>query len=364
MSNDFDFFNEEAKGKKRTPPRREPERVESVRPPLAEPEDLEYLPLDEEPVEEARPARRVERSAPPPRSRRPRGDDDYDRDEAPPKKKGLSPLILLAIAGGALLVVGAGVLILVFAREKDPERKEKEKAKAVASAAAGPPPAAPAKKDVFDVASPTPETVAKVKNATVLIRVLFNNGKGASGSGFVEKSSGLVVTNAHVVGLKDKKTDGGPKIINLIVNSGLGEKEYPLGGELADVDEENDLALIRPFILEVGERHVVPEGLVVAKNPSLTELQSLTVVGYPLGTEIGAEVSVRPTKITSFRRDSGGKLKLIQVEGGMTHGNSGGPVVDVRGQVVGVAVSGIKDETINFAVPCEKVVELLAHRKR
>ena len=70
----------------------------------------------------------------------------------------------------------------------------------------------------------------------------------------------------------------------------------------------------------------------------------------------------RATQVTSLRHD-GTKLKKIQVEGGMTFGNSGGPVVDLKGNVVGVAVSGIKGENINFCVPGEMVHQLLANRK-
>ena len=49
----------------------------------------------------------------------------------------------------------------------------------------------------------------------------------------------------------------------------------------------------------------------------------------------------------------------------MTHGNSGGPVVDVKGSVVGVAVAiAVRDETITFAVPSDKVLDLLAKRRK
>ena len=227
------------------------------------------------------------------------------------------------------------------------------------------PSTAPPKKESGDPNSPSPEVVAKVKKATVLVRVKFRNGSFGEGSGFVDRSSGLVVTNAHVVGLKDSK-ESPWKIINLVVNSGLGEKEYALAGEVepGDVDPENDLAIIHPKIIEIGERHVVPEGIVVAKNPALVELQSLFTFGYPLGSQNGAEISVRPTKISSFRRDKDGKLRLIQCEGGITFGNSGGPVIDVKGNVVGVVVARIKDDTINYVIPSEKVVDLLARHNK
>jgi S1-C subfamily serine protease len=359
MPDDFDFFNEEAKPKPKAP--RQPERVEKARPPRAEPEIEEECAFDDEPPVEREPPRRA--SKPAARAKR-HEDDERDRGEEPARKKGLSPLILAAIAGGALLVVGGGVAILIAAREKDPERKEKEKS--VVAATSNQSPVVVPKKDM-DPNTPTPETVARVKKATVLIRVQYKDGKQASGSGFVEKTSGLVVTNAHVVGLLSSK-DSRWAIINLVVNSGEGDKEYTLAGvvEEGDYDSENDLAIIHPKIIEVGERHVVPDGLVVPKNPGLVELQNLVVFGFPLGTQLGAEISVRPTKVSSIRKDPKDpkKLKYIQVEGAMTHGNSGGPVIDTKGNVVGVAVAGIQGENINLAIPSEKVVELLARRKK
>ena len=80
----------------------------------------------------------------------------------------------------------------------------------------------PTNKEPVDPKTPSPEVVARVKKATVRVLVEFKDGKQASGSGFVEKNSRKVVTNAHVVGLKDPK-DSPWKIINLIVNSGEGE---------------------------------------------------------------------------------------------------------------------------------------------
>src|SRR5947209_3621844 len=90
---------------------------------------------------------------------------------------------------------------------------------------------------------------------------------GASGSGFVEKDTRMVLTNAHIVGMR-KMTDPQP-LINLMVNSGEGEKEYGLDGEVVAVDGEIDLAVIRPTLLEVGKRTPVPDGLVVPNHPTV-----------------------------------------------------------------------------------------------
>jgi S1-C subfamily serine protease len=268
-------------------------------------------------------------------------------------------LLILGIAAGALLVVGGGVAIVFVVRGKDPEAKAKDKGEPapapIASRTTG-----PAKKEV-DPNSPTPEVVERVKKATLRVLARFKDGKGASGSGFVEKQSGLVLTNAHVVG---ELEDGpGCDAINLVVNSGEGDKEYRLGGELLAVDRVHDLALVRPFILDVGERHIVPGGLTIPRSPKLTELQRVFVFGFPLGAEVGKEITVSETSISSLRKDSTGKLVKIQVKGGMTQGNSGGPVVDAMGNVIGVAVSGILGTELNFAIPSEVVHAFIAQKR-
>ena len=333
MPGDFDFFNDEPAA----PPRPRPV-------PAAEP-------VDDPPAGPTRVPRRS------------RSEDDEPRPRRRPAtaKKGVSPLLIAGAAAGSVLILAAGavgIILAVNSGSKPTEPKDKG-----TPTVAAPRPVAPAKKEPVDLNTPTAETVERVKKATVRILVQHPRQKGiSSGSGFVEKDTMMVLTNAHVVGMRSIK-DPEP-LINLVVNSGMGEKEYRLDGEVVAVDAENDLAVIRPLLLQVGEATPVPEGLVVPKTTSVKELDRLFVFGFPLGSALGAEISIRPTQVTSLRHDPAtGKLDKIQVEGGMTFGNSGGPVVDVRGNVIGVAVSGIKDANINFCVPGEMVQQLLKDRK-
>lgn len=357
MPDDFDFLSDDPQPRPKTSRPSRPEPLQSE-PPRAEAVDDED---EQDYADNRRNPIRADRRRP----RDDRGDEPRYRGQSRPAKRSLSPLMLASIAGAALLVIGGGVTLVIVARGKDSEGKEKDKGGTTLAAGSPsrPAPAPATKKDPVDPNSPSSEVVEKVKKATVRILVAYKNGKGASGSGFVEKDSRLVLTNAHVVGLLDGK-EGGPRAINLVVNSGEGDKEYKLGGELLDVDKDNDLAVIRPLILEIGERHIVPEGLVVPRSTNVALTQKLFVFGFPLGDALGAEISVRPTTVSSLRKDEAGHLHKIQVEGGMTFGNSGGPVVDVKGNVVGVAVSGIKGETINFAIPGEMVQQLLAKQRK
>jgi S1-C subfamily serine protease len=86
-------------------------------------------------------------------------------------------------------------------------------------------------------------------------------------------------------------------------------------------------------------------------------LQQLFIFGFPFGESLGKEITASSTTISSIRNNQ------IQVNGGMNPGNSGGPVVDVKGNVVGVAVAGIKDTNINFAIPADAVYDLISREK-
>jgi S1-C subfamily serine protease len=263
---------------------------------------------------------------------------------------------------GALVVLGgatAGIMIAVSGKAKPTEKD-----KPVAAAPRSPAPPAAAKKEPADLSKPSADVVERVKKASVYIRCAFKNGEGGTGSGFVEKDSRLVVTNAHVVGLKEDKYKG-PRVIELVFNSGEGDNEYHYGGELVAYDREHDLAILRPFLLDVGARQAVPDGIAISKAPTLSLLQKLFVFGYPLGESIGKEITVSETSISSLRKDpETGKLKLIQVKGGINHGNSGGPLVDVQGNVVGVAVAEYTGTDLRLAIPSEVVQEFIAKNRK
>jgi S1-C subfamily serine protease len=304
---------------------------------------------------------------------RPRERDRYD-DRAEygsrPARSGMATVLIVAIAGGGLMLVAVAVVVALVVRKATREAEPAAAASTpVVQTTPAPRPAATTlakEKDTESAAgTPTQQVVEKVKRATVRIRVQYNSRKGGSGSGFVEKNSGLVLTNAHVLGLVDPK-DKGPRAIELVVNSGEGPgKEYTLAGKLVNADKDSDLALIQPYSLPNDVRRVIPEGLTVPKSPNVSLLQRLFVFGYPFGEALGNEITVSETSVSSLRRDRAtGRLAMVQVKGGMNPGNSGGPVVDVRGNVVGVAVAGIEGTDINFAIPGEVVQEFIARNRK
>ncbi len=196
-----------------------------------------------------------------------------------------------------------------------------------------------------------PEVLRRVKGATVRIKVELPNGR-AEGSGFFGVEPGVVLTNAHVLGMF-KADSRRPAKVEVVLRGGEKD-ERTLPARILGVDVGSDLAVLR---VEGGP---LPEPLEVAAADELLETQAVYVFGFPFGSRLGRAITVSTSSVSSLRRDKDGALRRVQVNGGMNPGNSGGPVVDVAGRVVGVAVSAIGRTQINFAIPGEAVRAMLA----
>ncbi len=196
-----------------------------------------------------------------------------------------------------------------------------------------------------------------VKRATVYLRVTMSDGSRASGTGFFGsvEARNIILTNAHVVGMLAPESRR-PKAIEVFVNSGQPD-EWKTTARVLGIDRSSDLA-----VLDIGTpSKSTPQPLTVKSAKDLQERDPLIIYGFPLGEQLGKEISVNDTKVSSLRK-KGGVLDRIQVSGGMNPGNSGGPLIDTTGAVVGVAVSGIPGREINFAIPGERVHTILDGR--
>ncbi len=204
-----------------------------------------------------------------------------------------------------------------------------------------------------------PEAVVeKIKKSTVYIRVTMANGSVSQGSGFFAIRDDVVLTNAHVLGML-KPDSRPPKEIEVVVNHNVPGQEKRVGAERLGVDRISDLAVLR-----VGGGGMPPP-LEVTSARELKETQDVFVVGFPRGVGPGGaskNVSIAQGKVSSLELDAFGELRSVKMNSDMQPGNSGGPVVDANGNVVGVSVRGIKGTRINWAVPGEHVHNVLKGR--
>ncbi|CAN5483841.1 hypothetical protein BH11PLA2_BH11PLA2_34040 [soil metagenome] len=209
-----------------------------------------------------------------------------------------------------------------------------------------------------------PLTFANVKKASVFIKA-----DGGQGSGWFGLSEGLVFTNAHVLNMIAPNTPK-PKKVEFVLNAGTSEQRViPHANiEILAVDREIDLAVCR-----VSNEKNLPVPLRVRASGQLRDQQKLNTVGYPFGSMVSQngkdpEVSVRPTQYTANRRDIFGDVRRVQIEGGVYTGNSGGPIVDAEGTVMGVVVEVQIDQLsggqsqLGLGVPTEYVFGIAAGR--
>lgn len=150
----------------------------------------------------------------------------------------------------------------------------------------------------------------------------INSPKLASGSGFVISSNGIIVTNYHVIdGVNSIKVRG--------VNSDFG-KTYK--AKILVSDKHNDLALIQIDDYNFTSLASVPFTI----KTSLTSVgENIFVLGYPLRATMGDEIKLT-NGIVSSKTGFQGDITSYQISAPVQPGNSGGPLFDKQGNLIGV----------------------------
>lgn len=195
------------------------------------------------------------------------------------------------------------------------------------------------------------DAVTEVKSSTVYIRCRDARGQQSSGTGFFAGRPGHVVTNAHVIGYHPREYSPATKI-EVIVRSGEpNERTYV--ARIYGVEGEADLAL-----LAIDEPDL-PRPLKLGVSAALKETDEVLIFGYPFGEQLGRNISVNKSTVSSLRKDKG-EIAVVQLSGGLNPGNSGGPVANRSGEVVGVSVAKLRGaDGIDFAIPAERAEAFL-----
>lgn len=184
----------------------------------------------------------------------------------------------------------------------------------------------------------TQEQVAAAKQATGLL--ISANG---SGTAFCVSDTGLFITANHIVAAAKKES-----LAIVIDPAGKNEKKYPV--RVLRRVPDTDLAVVKA---DLDRKMTV---LKLGDDDGLFETQPLFAFGYPFGTALATDaksypsISVNFGRVTSLRK-KGNVLEAIQLDAQLNPGNSGGPVLDDRGNVVGIVSSGVVASGVNFATP-------------
>ena len=158
-----------------------------------------------------------------------------------------------------------------------------------------------------------------------------------SGSGVIIKTGGEILTNAHVV--KNMNT------ILVVMNDGKGYE-----AQLKYIDEDTDLAVVK--IKKIGlpvVKFANSEDIVVGKQ--------VIAIGTPITFSLRNSATVG--HISGLNRSVGDPYRLIQTDTAITHGNSGGALINMNGELVGITSSGYSGTNTNFAVPVDTVKYVL-----
>ena len=201
--------------------------------------------------------------------------------------------------------------------------------------------------DIYDMACP--QIVGITSEITTVNFFGQMTVNPVSGSGFVVSADGYIVTNYHVIEEAHKRD----LTISVMLHS--GEKH---NAEIVGVEPENDLAVLR---IEAEELSPVTLG----NSDEMRVGETLYAIGNPLGeltyTMTTGTLSALDRSITT--EDSTlGKLNVFQFDAAVNPGNSGGPVYNAYGEVVGIVTaksSTVGVEGIGFAIPINDAIRIM-----
>lgn len=159
------------------------------------------------------------------------------------------------------------------------------------------------------------------------------------GSGFLYNNQGDIITNAHVI--------DGASVVEVTLST---TETYPAA--IVGMSKEKDIAVIR-----------VPQ-LINQRPMSIDTAQSVDIgtdilaLGSPLGYQNSVSVGIISGTNRSFDIDGYSYDEVYQISSNITHGNSGGPLIDqTTGKVIGINSAGISDTDIGFSIPIKDVIE-------
>ena len=184
------------------------------------------------------------------------------------------------------------------------------------------------------------EIYQKVNPSTVTVLTGMDGGSAMVGTGVIFTEDGYILTNAHVIA-------GGSECY-VVLDTGEDYRACLLG-----LDEEKDLAVIK----------IAASGLPAAEfgdSDALTVGDPVFAIGNPLGVELRGTLT--DGIVSAINRDvdvDGVTMTLIQTNAALNNGNSGGPLINRYGQVIGINVmkmgmdrwSIASVEGLGFAIP-------------
>jgi S1-C subfamily serine protease len=177
----------------------------------------------------------------------------------------------------------------------------------------------------------------------------------ALGSGFVVSRSGYILTNAHVV------SDSGQTVKHVqVIFKGEGTTTRQVSGTVIGCDATSDVALIKVDPAKVGHLDVLALGDSSAVVPG----EPVVAIGNPQGYAFSISQGIVSATDRNLQSPNGSVIAGgIQTDAAINEGNSGGPLIDTAGHVIGIneqiATQSGGSEGLGFAVPIDTAVSVM-----
>ena len=197
------------------------------------------------------------------------------------------------------------------------------------------------------VAALTPQEIYKIAKDSTVHLFLLNAERSvhSTGSGFFVAPN-HIATNYHVI--EDMLT-GEPKLVGGVKL--VGKEDIYAIEDIVDFDKENDLAIIK--VKEVKGTGIDVPALPLGDSDAVQIGETIYVAGNPQGLEGTFSDGI----ISAIRGDS--TDKVFQMTAPISQGSSGGPVLNDKGEVIGISVATFRDgQNLNFAIPVNYLKQL------
>ncbi len=165
------------------------------------------------------------------------------------------------------------------------------------------------------------------------------------GSGIIINEQGYVLTNYHVV--------SGATVVKVVLNTG---KE--VAAKVVNYDQTTDVAIVK-----ITDSITMPGVATLGDSSTLLVGELAVAIGNPLGKEFLGSVTVGVISAVDRVIDTTSNIKYIQTDAAINAGNSGGPLVNSKGEVIGINTAKITAtgvEGLGFAIPINQIKSEIA----
>lgn len=190
----------------------------------------------------------------------------------------------------------------------------------------------------------------KAIKSTIALAATIDEGSKV-GTGTLVSKNGYFITNAHVV---TEISDNHKNIVDLCddVYGAGGEHNFRFNADFVYANPELDLALLKTE----PDESLVPA---IFKTEEVCHGEAV----YAIGNSKGEGLCIVEGIVSDVHRSIGGK-DYIMVTAPVTHGNSGGPVFNAEGKLIGVVKGGRSDSSaMNYVIPIKTIIEFLQEAK-